>query len=94
MVLKRLQDLELEAAGVVRGVSLDFGALKHEAHRAVGEIYADRHLGVSLVGAVAEPRETARARGAIVEIVVCAFVVVGLAGVRMHQVVLIEQHHL
>ncbi len=94
MMLEGLHDLELESPGVVRSVVLYLGTAEHEAHGAVGQVEADRHLGVAFVGAIAEPDEAAGLLRAIVKVVISAFVEIRLAGVRMHQVVLIEQDHL
>src|SRR6266403_4546314 len=53
-----------------------------------------RHLGVALVGAIAEPHEAADAQARVEEVVVGAFVEVRLAGVRVHEVVGVEESQL
>src|SRR4051812_7986220 len=50
VLLVRRDDVELQAAGVVRDVSLDVRPLEHEPDPPVGEVEAHGHLRVPLVG--------------------------------------------
>ena len=93
MALERFDDFEFCAARVVSVVVLDLGPLEHEADGSVGKVEARSHLGVTFVRAITQSDKTAETLSAIVEIVVCTFVEIGLAGVGMHQVVLFEQYY-
>ena len=93
MPLERLDYFELCATGIMSVVVLDLGPLKHEADGSVRKVEARGHLGVTFVGAITQSDKTAEALTAIVEIVICTFVEIGLAGVGMHQVVLLKQYH-
>src|SRR5262245_8573315 len=82
--------LEAHAAGLEAGVVGDLRAAEHEAHRPVGQVEAERHLGIALVRAVTDPDEAPEALRRVVEVVVGALVVVRLTGVLVHQVVGVE----
>src|SRR5215475_7592890 len=86
----RRAHLEAHAAGVEAGVVGDPGAAEHESGAAIGQVETERHLGVALVGAVADADEAAEPLRRVVEVVVRALVVVLFAGVLVHQVVGVE----
>jgi hypothetical protein len=54
LLLERLDDVEPHPTGVERVVVGDLGPAEHEPDTSVGEVDARRHLGVALVGSVAE----------------------------------------
>ena len=87
-LFERRDDLEAGAAGVERVVVADLRPLEHERDAAVGEIEARRELGVALVGAVAEAKEAADARGRVVDVEVHRFVEVRRRLQLMHVLVL------
>src|SRR5262249_17421872 len=85
-----LDDLEAHAAAVERIVPGDLRPTEHEPDAPVGQVEADRHLRVALVGAIAETHEPAELLTAVVEVEVRALVVVRLARVRVEEVVAVE----
>src|SRR5262245_5081424 len=86
----RRTHLEAHAAGVEGRVARDPRPTEHESDRAVRQVETERHLGIALVGPVADPYEPAQSLGGVVEVVVGALVVVLLAGVLVHEVVGVE----
>jgi hypothetical protein len=86
----RRAHLEAHPAGVEAGVVRDPRPAEHEADRAIGQVEAERHLGVALVRAIADADEPAQPLRRVVEVVVGALVVVRLPRVLVHQVVGIE----
>src|SRR5436190_14933316 len=90
MLAHRRRDREAHAGGVERRVVGDLRPGEHEAHPAVRQVEAARHLGVPLVRAVPDPREAAEPLRRVVEIVVRALVVVRFAGVLVHEIVGVE----
>jgi hypothetical protein len=93
MAFEPFDDFELRTARVMRIVVLDFGPLKHETDGSIGKVQAYSHFGIAFVRAVTQSDEAAEALPSIVKVVVCTFVEIGLAGVRMHQVVLLKQYY-
>ena len=61
LLLERLDHVEPHPAGVEGVVVGDLGPAEHEADAPIGEVDARRHLGVALVGPVAETYPTADA---------------------------------
>ena len=90
----RRADLEAHAGRVEARVVGDLGPREHERDPPVGQVEAERHLGVTLVRPVADAGEAAETAPGVVEVVVGALVVVLLARVRMHQVIGIEENEL
>ncbi len=88
---ERLPDLERETRRREAVVPGNLGPGEHERDATVGQVEADGHLRVALVRPVADADEAAQAFAGVVEVVVGALVEVRLAGVRVHQVVGVEQ---
>jgi hypothetical protein len=63
LLLERLDDVEPHPTGVERVIVGDLGPAEHETDPPVGEVDARRHLGVALVGPVAEAGPAADAVG-------------------------------
>src|SRR5262249_3474591 len=86
----RCAHLEAHASGFEARVVADPRPAEHEPDRPIGQVEAERHLGIAFVRAVADPEESPETLSRIVEIVVRALVVVRLPGVLVHQVVGVE----
>src|SRR5262249_51358669 len=74
MMLKGLDDLEPEAAGVVPVVALDRRALEHEGDAAIGLVQANGHFRGALVGSITQSHEAPEPLFAVEKVVIGAFV--------------------
>ncbi len=79
--------VEAHAAGVERVVVRDLGPLEHEADSAVGQVEAHRHLGVALVGPVADAEEATDSGCRVEDVEVHALVEVRLGAELVHVLV-------
>src|SRR3546814_7352591 len=86
--LERLEHVEADAAGVEGVVAVDLGPLEHEADLTVGQVEADGHLVVALVGAVAAAEPATDLLLGVVDVEVHALVEVRLRAELVHVLVL------
>ena len=75
-MLERGDHGDLEAAGMHGVVVLDLGSTEHETHPPVGQVKAHRHLGITLVDSIPEPKPRTQTLIEIKPVQVHRFVVV------------------